>query len=106
MEYVCGLCGVSPAFSEHQALCCLEGPFFTPAAWGRGCGKRVDGAAGGRRGEQNYKEAADFYAVKYSLSKGAAWHWFLLSSSGETEGGSVDHQLWGRFGGRWAHRII
>lgn len=60
----------------------------------------------GEGGKQNYKEVADFYAVKYSQSEGAAWHWGLLRSSGETEGGSVDRQLPGWFGGRWAHRII
>lgn len=95
-----------PGFLGAPGFVLLGGAFLYPGSLGEGMWDEGGWSSRREKGEQNYKEAADFYAVKYSLSKGAAWHWFLLSSSGETEGGSVDHQLRGRFGGRWAHRII
>lgn len=48
---------------------------------------RVDEQQEGEGAKQNYKGVADFYAVKYSPSEGAAWHWVLLRSSGKPKVG-------------------
>lgn len=66
----------------------LGGAFLYPGSLGEGMWD--EGGWSSRRekgGKQNYKEVADFYAVKYSPSKGAAWHWVLLRSSGKPKVG-------------------